>query len=278
MTDLIDRHLAASRAGGLAATTIDARDELLRRLNRELPYGIEEATTEELQEWLGRAGWATKTRETYWCHIVAFFRWATAGHHPVLDYDPSADMRRPRVGRHLPRVANDDQLALALRSLAQPERLAVVLAGGLGMRAGEVAAAERDSITEGMAIIHGKGDKTRAVPVPPDVWEVVSPYPTGLLLTDQHGHRVTSAWVTRHVSRALTTIGEPRLSLHWFRGAYATRLRRAGVDISAIARLMGHESVATTQRYIEIVDADLAAAVARMPRLPIRKVTGPASQ
>jgi integrase len=277
MTSLIDLHLAASRAGGLAEKTIDAREELLRRLDRELPQGIEEAITEELQEWLGRAGWATKTRETYWCHIVAFYRWATVGRTARLDYDPSADMPRPRVGRHLPRVASDTQLAHALRSLAPRERLAVVLASGLGMRAGEVADAERDQITEHRALIHGKGDKTRSVPVPPDVWEIVMGRPSGRLVTDHLGQPVTSSWVTQHVSRALTSIGEPRLTLHWFRGAYATRLRRAGVDTSAIARLMGHESVSTTQKYIELVDGDLDAAVARMPRLPMQTTTGPAT-
>jgi Site-specific recombinase XerD len=275
MTELIDRHLMASRAGGLSPNTVIAREELLRRINRELPYGLEEATTEELEEWLGRDGWATKTRETYWCHIVAFFRWATKGRRPVLDFDPSEDLARPRVGRHLPRVATDDQLAYALANLNRPVLRAVVLAAGVGMRAGEVADAEREHITHLRVLIHGKGDKMRSVPVPPDVWEEVRSCPPGRLIIHR-GQPVSADWVTERVSDALTSIGLPRLTLHFFRGAYATRLRRAGIDTSVIARLLGHASVATTQKYIELVDADLDEAVAKLPPLPIRERDEPA--
>jgi site-specific recombinase XerD len=269
MTNLIDRHLTACRAGGLSPNTIEAREELLRRLDRQLPYGIEEATTEELQEWLSQGGWATKTRETYWCHLVAFYRERTRGTSEYhLDYDPSAALPRPRVGRHLPRVASNDQLAHALRSLARPALRAVILAAGVGMRAAEVADAERCDITRDRVLIHGKGDKCRSVPVPPDVWEEIRGC-TGRLVTGANGRPLTPAGVTERVSDALTGIGLPRLTLHWFRGAYATRLCRAGVDSSVVRRLLGHASVATTQRYVEVVDADLDTAVAKLPPLPI---------
>jgi len=274
MTELIDRHLAATRAAGLTPKTRAAREELLRRLDRELPRGIEEANEEELTEWLGRDGWATKTRETYWCHLVAFYRWASSGRSPVLDFDPSADMPRPRVGWHLPRVATDAQLAHALTTLARPALRAVILAAGLGMRASEVADAEREHITQERARILGKGDKGRAVPVPPDVWAEVADCAPGRLVTNYQGFPVNGSWVTNYLSRALTAIGEPRLTLHYFRGAYATRLRRAGVDTAVIARLLGHTSVATTQRYLDIGEADLALAVAKLPPLPLQLEPG----
>lgn len=266
MTHFIDEHLAALRAESRSPKTIESREELLRRLDRDLPQGLDEATTRELQHWLGHPGWSTKTRETYWCHIVAYFRWATRGERPFLDYDPSADMARPRVGRHLPRVATDDQLIYALDHLARPALRAVILAAGVGMRACEVANAEREDFTQRRVAIHGKGDKMRTVPVTADVWEEIADSPPGPLMTS-HGHAVGPDWVTAVVSKALTVIGQPRLTLHWFRGAYATRLRRSGVDTMAIARLLGHSSVATTQRYVDLDEDDLVQAVARLPRL-----------
>jgi site-specific recombinase XerD len=266
MTDLIDRHLAALRAEGRSPNTVVSREELLRRLARDLPQGLDEASTEELQQWLGNPRWCSKTRETYWCHLIAYFRWATRGSRPFLDYDPSADMPRPHVGRHLPRVASDDQLAFALDHLTRPVLRAVILAAGVGMRAGEVASAQREHFTKQRVIIHGKGDKMRMVPVPADVWEEVAACPDGPLVT-HHGEPVDRQWVTMTASRALTSINLPRLTLHWFRGAYATRLRRSGVDTMAIAELLGHESVATTQRYVQVNEDDLAEAVARLPRL-----------
>ena len=266
MTHFIDDHLTALRAEGRSPNTVDSREELLRRLDRDLPLGLDEATTSELQRWLGNPDWCSKTRETYWCHIVAYYRWCTRGPRPLLDYDPSQTMARPHVGRHLPRVASDDQLAHALANLNRPMLRAVILAAGVGMRASEVAAAEREHFTQRRVIIHGKGDKTRVVPVPEDVWDEVCGCPDGPLVT-HHGQAVDRQWVTVTASRALTSIGFPRLSLHWFRGAYATRLRRSGVDTLAISKLLGHSSAATTQRYVELDEDDLAVAVARMPRL-----------
>jgi integrase len=275
MTNYIKSHLAAMGAEGLAESTVEAREYLLRRLDRELPNGLVKANERELQGWLGNPRWDAKTRETYWMHMVGFFRWvADPDTQDGLDFDPSARLRRPRVGRRLPRVASDAQLALALASLPRPADLAVALAAGVGMRASEVAAAEREHFEGNYVRIHGKGDKQRRVPVPADVWELVAGCPPGHLITYQC-EAVTGRWVTRHVSLALDAVGLPRVTLHFFRGSYATRLRRSGADSLVIQRLLGHATLEMTRKYVEMEDGDLVAAVAAMPPLPVGK-DGPA--
>lgn len=271
MSDLIDKHLRALRAETSSVATPRDREYWLRRLDRDLRRtgspGIEEASTDELLGWLGNPRWSSKTRETVWCHLVAFYRQVTSGRTPSLDWDPSAEIRRPRVGYRPPRVAPDDQLQSALAKLDQPALRAVILAAGVGMRAGEAARAERCHFTRERVVILGKGDKVRQVPMTDDVWSEVGDETTGPIITDPAGAPVDASWVTRMVERALNRIGLPRLTLHWFRGAYATRLRRSGVDTLAISRLLGHSSVATTQKYVELDDWDLDAAVAKLPPL-----------
>jgi site-specific recombinase XerD len=64
--------------------------------------------------------------------------------------------------------------------------------------------------------------------------------------------------VARHVavaSATCTTLGKKRVSPHVLRHAAAMELLRAGVDRAVIALWLGHESVETTQIYL---DADLA--------------------
>src|SRR5882757_2179073 len=120
MSDLIAPHLASLRARGQSPMTVHDREGCLTRLARALPPRpdetcaedrLYEASTEELEQWLGTEDWSTKTRETYWCHIVDFYRWAAKpGRNQRIDWDPSQDLRRPVPKPGRPRVATDDQL------------------------------------------------------------------------------------------------------------------------------------------------------------------------
>lgn len=275
MTELIDLHLAALRAEGLSERTVGERGNLLRRLDRELPEGLESVFPEELTEWLGHKGWKAKTRETYWCHIVGFYRWCARGRRRQLTYDPTEELKRPKVRPHLPRAATDDQLHLALDLLDRPALRAVILAAGAGMRASECARARREDFTQSRVIILGKGNKERSVPVRPDVWKEVKDCPPGPLFLDLWGDPVDGKWISQQVARSLDRIGLESLSHHWFRGCYATRLARSGVHMSVIRVLMGHVSIADTQRYVSVDDADLFSAVAAVPALtePARRGT-----
>lgn len=256
--------------------TVHDREGCLTRLARALPARpdetcpedrLYEASTEELEQWLGTKGWSTKTRETYWCHIVGFYRWAAKpGRNQRIDWDPSEDLKRPAPKPGRPRVATDDQLRQCLDRLDHHARRAVVLAAGAGMRASEIANAERDDFNQRRVIIVGKGEKARVVPLIPEVWDEVQDCPPGRLII-HNGAPVIGHWITMLCSAALTKAGFPQLTIHWFRGAFATRLRRSGVDIAAISKLLGHSSVATTQRYLEMLDEDLELAISKLPRL-----------
>jgi integrase/recombinase XerC len=275
MSDLIAKHLATLRVTASPRTVHD-RQAVLDRLDRTLPHGLDEALPEELEAWLGNQDWCTKTRETYWCHIVGFYRWAVRGRSPKLDWDPSEELARPKPRKRLPHVAADAQLRHCLDALGHPARRCVILAAGAGMRASEIADSDREDYTRRQVIILGKGDKQRAVPLTADVWEEVRDLPPGPVVTDRHGQRVDGHWITRHCSAALDAIGENNLTIHWFRGSFATRLRRSGADAFVIARLLGHSSLGPTQRYIEVDDDDLTDAIASLPDLdkPARKSAG----
>ena len=50
---------------------------------------------------------------------------------------------------------------------------------------------------------------------------------------------------------------EKSLTCYVFRHSVATHLLKRGVDVSYIGRLLGHESLNTTQRYLRIEIGDL---------------------
>lgn len=51
---------------------------------------------------------------------------------------------------------------------------------------------------------------------------------------------------------------EKRVHPHGLRHSYAVELRKAGMDVAAISRLLGHSSVAVTARYLDHLTNDVA--------------------
>jgi integrase/recombinase XerC len=271
MTDLIDAHLRHLEAAGRSGDTIDDRRKVLRRLDRELPYGLTRAATEELEQWFaaGRtpAGrpWSRQTRATYFTHTAGFYSWAVR--HRYLDWDPSSEMMRPTVPRGVPHPASDEQLADILTRAARPWRTAVILAAYAGMRAGEVARATREQLARDPIRITGKGAKTRAVPRHPAIAEELDHLPPGPVFLTQTGLPVDGDWVARAVSAYLTELGHRELTLHWFRHWFGTTTLRHCGDLRVVQELMGHASPATTAVYTHVTSEQRRIAVAALPAL-----------
>lgn len=260
--DLIEVHIKHIKAAGLARNTVEDRTAILRRMDRELPMGLERATVEELEHWLSRDGWSTSTRATYYAHVRSFFTWAGHPNRPLLDWDPSASLSRPRVPPGVPRPCSDDELIHALRWARDPWRRLVLLAAYAGLRCCELAVIERGDITDRTLMVRGKGGKTRVVPTNPEVWQVVEPLPAGLIAGGK-----TAELITRVGNSYLHRLGLTGVTFHRFRHWFGTNLLRHGADLRTVQELMGHASVSTTAGYTQITDEQRRIAIAALPVL-----------
>jgi integrase/recombinase XerD len=147
------------------------------------------------------------------------------------------------------------------------------------MRVGELCDLTRPrlELSDGTIYLRGKGDRERAVFLTdPDVRGLVADYlelaprltsaafpaaRTPLLLTPR-GRPATP----QHVRQLLRGLGERagltrRLTPHMLRHTAATHLLEAGVDLRYVQRLLGHQSVATTQMYTAVTHASLRAVI-----------------
>jgi len=141
-----------------------------------------------------------------------------------------------------------------------------------GLRLAEVTSLTRQNLTLGRAAylqVIGKGRKERAVPLCKSVaaalksWlqeprvegtEVVFPsLRGGRLSSDAVQHLLNKHLVS--ATRTCASIGKKRITFHCLRHTMAMDLLHAGVEQTAIALWLGHESIETTQMYL---DADLA--------------------
>jgi site-specific recombinase XerD len=141
-----------------------------------------------------------------------------------------------------------------------------------GLRLSEATTLTRHNLTLGKAAylqVIGKGRKERAVPLCKSVAAVLKAWlldprmeGTEIVFPSTRGTRLSADAVqhllNKHLVKAAQTcssIGKKRITFHCLRHTMAMDLLHAGVEQTAIALWLGHESIDTTQMYL---DADLA--------------------
>jgi integrase/recombinase XerC len=206
--------------------------------------------------------------------LRAFFRWlAREG---AAD-DPCEAITAPKVPRLLPVHLSVDDLALLLAApdLDKPaglrDRALLEMLYSSGLRAAECAGLDWNAIHEGLGVarVLGKGSKERVVPVGADALDALRRYRAGwdlprrnpkAIFLNTTGTRLTTRSIGRIVDKHLKAAGiAAHATPHSLRHSFATHLLESGADLRAIQEMLGHASIATTQRYTHLDLASLAA-------------------
>jgi len=204
---------------------------------------------------------------------LRFFYRVTLGRSEVIEHIPY-----PRRARQLPVVLSAEEVSRflgAIHNLKYRAILMTVYAGGL--RLSEVAnlrVADIDSQRMTIRVRQGKGQKDRYVMLAPTLLPVLREYwhaarPRGWLFpgrTDEHSLTVSSIEkVCRQAGRA-AGLSKP-VTVRCLRHTFATHLLETGTNIRVIQTLLGHRSVATTQRYTYVSAATVQAIASPLEHL-----------
>jgi integrase/recombinase XerD len=189
--------------------------------------------------------------------------------------DVARDVRPPAPPRRLPKALDVDQVA---RLLAVPDDAPLGLRDkalleflyGTGARISEAVGAAVDDLDLGddsSVTLHGKGGRTRIVPVGRYARAALDAYlvrarpalavagrGTPAIFLNARGGPLSrqSAWTILHRAASaagLPTDGPHAVSPHTLRHSYATHLLDGGADVRVVQELLGHASVTTTQVY-----------------------------
>ena len=185
-----------------------------------------------------------------------------------------AAVRTPKLPRTLPkplsiatakRIADTELRAGEAREPWILARDAAVLGllYGCGLRIAEALSLKRKDLPEGDALtVTGKGNKTRMVPVLPQVAKLIADYVAlcplelpadGPLFVGARGGPLTARVVQLAMARLRGALGLPDSATpHALRHSFATHLLARGGDLRAIQELLGHASLSTTQIYTAV--------------------------
>lgn len=190
----------------------------------------------------------------------------------IIEYNPARMLKFPKKEKYLPNVFNVDDIFTLLdlpdksTPMGMRDALILELLYGTGVRVSELVGLDRNAVDlNGMRIlVRGKGKKERIVPLAPEIVSLIKDYykvmydivsegrvvESDALIINRLGSRMTDRTIRRIVEAYLKKAGLPLdYSPHSFRHTFATHLLEGGADLRSIQELLGHESLATTQKY-----------------------------
>lgn len=262
----IAEFVVAQRAAGVRETTLGLRRSQLRRVARGInrrPWTVE---GDHLVKWCGAQDWAPETRRSHRAALRTFYAWAVATGRTSVD--PSASLARVRPSPPRPRPTPGPVYRDTLAAADPRLRLALRLGAEAGLRVGEMVLVNRRDVVPDLVgwslVVHGKGGKERVVPL-------TDTLARSILAACQDG----GGWafpgrveghLTSHSLGVIVSRAMPEdVTAHTLRHKAGTDAHRlAGGDLLLVKRLLGHASVATTERYVATDDAQLRAVIERM--------------
>ncbi len=205
--------------------------------------------------------------------VRSLYRWlAREG---VVEQNPAKLVSTPRLPKKLPRVPTIEEMNSVIdgempevAAFPERDRLMLELLYGCGIRNSELTGINVDDIrlSAEAILIRGKGKKERYVPFGDSVKGALAMYlperqktlgashkNSNALLLNQRGGRLTTRSVGRIIKKIAVAKGlSPDVHPHTLRHAFGTHMLEEGADLRAIQELLGHERLATTQRYTQL--------------------------
>lgn len=202
--------------------------------------------------------------------LRGFYRWLLLDKR--IHRDPTLNLESPATWKVLPKSlavsevdAMLDHAGLAADhpqadAIALRDRAILELLYAAGLRVSELVGLNVAdlSLDAGRALVRGKGDKERLVPLGRASVEALDTYlkqgrpalakkPSPRLFLSTRGMTLSRAWVWRLVKQS-----DSHASPHMLRHSCATHMVERGADLRTVQTLLGHADIATTQVYTHL--------------------------
>lgn len=227
---------------------------------------------------LRKKSYASSTLSRMLVALKVFFRFLKK--EKWIEQDPTHLLDTPKIWQLIPEVLSIDEVESLLKSpdtesyVGSRDRALFEVIYASGLRVSEVCSMNIHDVSEDSVRVKGKGGKERVVPIAKSALASVDQYLTrfrpqvgkedelALFLTPK-GKRIDRVLVWSRIKFYAKQAGITKIiSPHTLRHSFATHLLENGADLRIIQEMLGHASIATTDRYTHVSQKHLTDAFA----------------
>ncbi len=273
-------------AKALSPHTVRAYTQDLADFSSFAPQGrsISKASDSDVEQYLqglNRRGLSPATIKRRLGCLKVFFQWLAST--KTISCNPLEQFKLTiKQVRRLPRAISRKELRELVHVASNANKvtpsgatdLGILLMATTGIRVAELVGLRLDDIDtiDGQVLIHGKGSRERTVFVTnTDLLKKLKTHATerlkasgidGHLFVNQRGTPLTPAAFRARVRKTCDASKVKRhVTPHMLRHTAATLLLEEGVDVRIVQRLLGHQSISTTEIYTHVADMTLRKAL-----------------
>lgn len=192
------------------------------------------------------------------------------------------EIPRPKKQLNLPNFFNQDEISAIIRAVGNiKHKTMLMLAYATGLRVSEVVRIRIGDIdSQRMCILvrQAKGKKDRMVALSPvllvmlrQYWSEVKPSRDGYLFPGQYKgepYSTRSLQLVLAAAKKKAGVLKPG-SIHALRHSFATHLLDKGTDVTMIMKLLGHNDIKTTLRYLHVTNRDILQVISPLDDLKL---------
>ena len=207
----------------------------------------------------------------------------------IIKENPAADVQTPKQQKPLPKFLTQEEIKQLIQAAMEGKtpaerRMCVMLElmYACGLRVSELVSLPENCINfdKRQIFIKGKGSKERIVPIAPQAIEAIFDYLSYRDYFIKEGRK--SIWLfpskssaSGHITRdaffkhlkeiaVSAGISPQKVTPHVLRHSFATHLLNHEVDLRSVQKMLGHESINTTEIYTHIISDKLIKTVQKL--------------
>ena len=271
--DLLDCYVSAMKVECRSQKTIDRYVYVIGKMMEFVKVPTRRVSVYHLRNYLTHEkerGICEQTLEGYREIFSAYFNWLQR--ESLIDRNPCVNLGVIKVPKKEKKTYTDVELERLNWFCGNIRDRAILhFLRSTGCRISEITGLNRDQVNLELleCVVRGKGNKERTVYLDDVAGMILSEYLSGriddvpaLFINKQHD-RLNPGGVRAMLNKLAEKAGVDHVHPHKFRRTLATGLARHGMPIQEVAKVLGHEKLDTTMKYVVLNKDDVKASYRR---------------